>query len=60
MRLQTQDKGGEPFQISFRELLPLHDYFIVIDKHHALRLKLFELKVPTPPPPPPPPSNGAP
>lgn len=34
------DDSGEAFRLSFKELLPLHDYFLVIDRHHALRLKL--------------------
>lgn len=38
------DKGGEPFTVSFKELLPLHDYFVLIDKHHEKRKKMDELR----------------
>jgi len=38
------DKGSEPFTVSFKELLPLHDYFVLIDKHHEKRVKMQELR----------------
>lgn len=35
---------AEQFSVSFKELLPLHDYFLIIDKHHACRNKIAELR----------------
>lgn len=46
-RLQAHfknDNSGEPFMVSFKELLPLHDYFMLIDKHHAARTKIQDLR----------------
>jgi Bardet-Biedl syndrome 9 protein len=37
--------GGDKFEISFKEALPLHDYFAVIDRHHMLRVRLQEQQV---------------
>jgi Bardet-Biedl syndrome 9 protein len=39
-----EDGGEEPFQISFQDSLPLHDYFALMDDHFALRKHLDELR----------------
>lgn len=48
VRLQQTFAGdgnkSDPFKIAFKEQLPLHDYFSVIDKHHGIRLRMSELQ----------------
>ena len=48
LRLQEcfaqEDGGEEPFQISFQDSLPLHDYFALMDDHFALRKHLDEFR----------------
>lgn len=43
-RLNKFFKGMSDFQILFKELVPLEDFFNIIDKHHSQRTRLGELR----------------
>jgi hypothetical protein len=40
----SQDGGSDPFQIGFKEQLPLEPYFELVDRHFGFRKQMMELK----------------
>mmetsp|Transcript_13770 Transcript_13770/g.26699 ORF Transcript_13770/g.26699 Transcript_13770/m.26699 type:complete len:870 (-) Transcript_13770:352-2961(-) len=43
-RLKAMFGSSGDFAITFKELLPLHDYFTLLDQHHLARTKVRDLK----------------